>query len=1597
MLSEVQLLAFQFIFICFLGCANGHIAYECGSAATELRKISLNHVAECKIPHTEIKTEATQVQLLQLDNYQEIRVIQCKINIKRQIYHCGMHSHSSIVENGVAKFLQEMNHLSCAQLHLSRSYSYERKLTVSNLPVNATIKKPFIAAGTVDKEGHCSGEEYSDPFGSWKTVTVHAEVEISLYEQLARVDTAENKIHFSSGTACTLTYGSCIDSENGYSFWDPIPKDYCKFNHYSVLFEGRVQKTTDNSNGTIYPVVYTLSTPEYSFSLAITGQLDLCGHTVLRSEHPQLFTYETNGVTFASKRISITNIDLTAYVNSKFVYVEKILSVGMKQMYSDILRTQCELEKMILRNSIATASYAPDIFAYHLMQEPGYMAVLTSESAYITKCIAVDVEIVEHGDECYVELRVSHNNQTFFMTPITHILKTVGTKKVCNAIFPTEFEINKVWYSMLKELRPSVTAPQDLMPQTTATWLYRGPRYLATSGIYNTEDLKHYHESVMFMAEKQGLLNDVAKEVKTNTSPQSGGVLGNLLNDNAVEKWFSSFWSKLWIKFTTFGSFCSALISMMIFIQVIKFVIETVLNGIALHRIYGFSIHLLAAMWNSVTHFLVALYERAPRDNDIPQLAIQPRANNIPQPSAPAEEAVENENNVYITIEPEYNISFPSNSNEDTNTSKPVQQNNDICLKVRGNFDNYNNKRCEERYTLAPSRKKARLNVPAPEVHQVARDPEILFDYDNNCVICTYDLDRKHKKVSVFSDKTDKDHILNLFESKQVDEATIDRLKIGFNIAHQEISYHRLCYTSISNKKVPTEQSPQIPLRISQQKEAFEKLFKYIEQNSANLKFSLNELRKVLLPSKYDIRTIFKELEEKFKDEIRIEQRDGRQPIIFYKIERISDICCQWLMNDRISISDTHKKFFVEIAASMVSEDVKSAPLDCDSYPPSSKFLNDAKSCIPLLLDTFLINLFEINGEDPIENIGSKQFCGKLVKKTSIAHSIMCMIRPQFLSTLQLSIGIYIYRKSGSRLIIDMLSKLGACASYYKIRIYEALTIIHAPTLKFDGAFSQYVFDNTDHNVSTLDGKETFHCLGGITVYTPHHSIEYEGRIMKCKRMPSVFDLTQQNQIKEEPIGEISEFPLQNVEFVDVKKLLISKLDIFPKKYCAYILITALQIDNSPSWKGFFESITGDTSYEQSSIFCLPFINAPPSSLTTLNTAIHHAKQKSEDLNQKLCFITFDQPLYYKARGIVFQNPNFKNVKIRLRGFHLLMSYMGSIGHIMSGSGLQDLWCTIYAAESTKKMLTGHAYARALRAHILTFTAIGEIICGDFTYAPSTLTEIKRFYFSKEFQVGTINSNVKINRFRELFIERIETLEARGKTAKLWIQYFKMVTVMLQYIEAERLGDWALHLRSVKAMLPIFHAAGHFAYAKSAQIYLQDMAALEYEMKDCEDEFKKFTKEGYFTIRRSDKAWSEVWSDMVIEQTLNRFFGTDLRHGRGVTDGVVARYLFAMPAALDVMSCIEEYCQFESHLSEQHVDLSNSRIQRDRKDIEQLIFWLNNRKPFSENSSLISLSTGVIAVSSINCHLAFEVGERAMSKMVGKNVHDVSLSMADRK
>lgn len=134
-------------------------------------------------------------------------------------------------------------------------------------------------------------------------------------------------------------------------------------------------------------------------------------------------------------------------------------------------------------------------------------------------------------------------------------------------------------------------------------------------------------------------------------------------------------------------------------------------------------------------------------------------------------------------------------------------------------------------------------------------------------------------------------------------------------------------------------------------------------------------------------------------------------------------------------------------------------------------------------------------------------------------------------------------------------------------------------------------------------------------------------------------------------------------------------------------------------------------SYETSYILALPFINVDPGNPTAiLYSALSFAAKESKLAGQP-CIVTFDQPLFLKAADIVASSATdsyISEVVVRLGGFHLLMSFLGCLGKFMAGSGIEDMWSTVYGKATISHLLSGHAYARS--THMMTQAALMLII-----------------------------------------------------------------------------------------------------------------------------------------------------------------------------------------------------------------------------------------------------------------------------------------------
>ena len=142
---------------------------------------------------------------------------------------------------------------------------------------------------------------------------------------------------------------------------------------------------------------------------------------------------------------------------------------------------------------------------------------------------------------------------------------------------------------------------------TKPTWEYMNPAEFATNGIYSEQELEQLRGRIMFPVEKPALLNDLAREMR-------GHPISN--NEGALLKKKST-WSKMWTRFITFGTFSAGIIAIIMLIQFFKTLIDIIIQGYALYSVYGWSIHLLGAIWSSVTNLLLHLAKKSNQPVDL--------------------------------------------------------------------------------------------------------------------------------------------------------------------------------------------------------------------------------------------------------------------------------------------------------------------------------------------------------------------------------------------------------------------------------------------------------------------------------------------------------------------------------------------------------------------------------------------------------------------------------------------------------------------------------------------------------------------------------------------------------------------------------------------------------------------------------------------------------------------------------------------------------------------------------------------------------------------------------------------------------------------
>lgn len=356
-----------------------------------------------------------------------------------------------------------------------------------------------------------------------------------------------------------------------------------------------------------------------------------------------------------------------------------------------------------------------------------------------------------------------------------------------------------------------------------------------------------------------------------------------------------------------------------------------------------------------------------------------------------------------------------------------------------------------------------------------------------------------------------------------------------------------------------------------------------------------------------------------------------------------------------------------------------------------------------------------------------------------------------------------------------------------------------------------------------------------------------------------------------------------------------------------------------PGWSGMMQMVQEGNNQGVSDITFLPMIDLNPSDLNCIFSTLMFVLKEASRYN-RTPIITFDQPLYWKA-VMMTSSEECSNVVVRLGAFHAEMSFIGSIGRIMSDSELREILKLIYAPNAVSHMLSGKAVFRAVRAMMLLDTAMQctlnehifdmnqcDEVESDFEEANTILDKADELYSplcSKNISVKQAIDDPVFTALEKRIRDKTNEIK-QSRTSKLWLLLSEMVAILKRFLVAERTGDWQLYLSTLQERLPYYAAAGHNQlYAKSVYLYLSQMQDLDRVHQEVYNHFIK----GNHVLRRTDRCWSDLSTDLIREQVLMRSVKSTggLTRGRGMGEAQRAQWLLSMPTLAEYNQAMQTF------------------------------------------------------------------------------------------
>lgn len=190
--------------------------------------------------------------------------------------------------------------------------------------------------------------------------------------------------------ACDYYLGTCQPDGRSRYNWAVVDKaSVCGRIQYDNLFEGWANMTMSATA----PVIFTVETKENKFALSTSASKTICGHKGFSTESDDvvIISGKPGDLPTHGEKLTTIDIDLFQETNLKFVYIERHIANKTTDLYQQMVKKFCDLNKARMQHLLSLARTDPEEFAWVYMCRAGYTATRRGEVIYLAewriKCI----------------------------------------------------------------------------------------------------------------------------------------------------------------------------------------------------------------------------------------------------------------------------------------------------------------------------------------------------------------------------------------------------------------------------------------------------------------------------------------------------------------------------------------------------------------------------------------------------------------------------------------------------------------------------------------------------------------------------------------------------------------------------------------------------------------------------------------------------------------------------------------------------------------------------------------------------------------------------------------------------------------------------------------------------------------------------------------------------------------------------------------------------------------------------------------------------------------------------------------------------------